>query len=86
MLREETRSVQYPCISLVLHFLHRILDFAAVGSWTRLCSKMTNRERDAKLKSKQRKKRPKKLKLGHVPGVEHFKVAAEVRTSHKTLV
>jgi transposase len=38
----------------------------------------------SKLKSKQRKQRPKKLKLGHAPGVEHFKVAAEVRPSHQT--
>ena|ERR1700722_6913895 len=47
---------------------------------------MANRERGAKLKSKQRKQRPKKLKFGHVPGIEHFKVAAEARTSHKTLI
>ena len=26
-----------------------------------------------------------KLKFGHAPGVEHFKVAAEVRTSHQIL-
>jgi hypothetical protein len=38
-----------------------------------------------KTKVKAEKTAAEKLKFGHAPGVEHFKVAAEVRTSHQIL-